>query len=364
VLVVSGIWPPDVGGPASHAPEVADALVERGHEVEVVTTASAPPAPRPYPVRFVSRSLPPGARHAAVASLVARRSSSADVVYATSMVGRASLAARAPLVVKIAGDAAYERSLRRGWYSGGLAEFQTARLDSRAAALRRWRTLTVGRAAHVFCPSAFLRDIVCSWGIPAERVSVLPNATPPLPTLPSAAELRESFGVEGPLLAFAGRLTRAKALDVLSAAVDRLDGVTLLAAGDGEERSALTGRHVRTLGALPRERVLELLAAADATVLSSAWENFPHVLVESLAVGTPVIATRVGGIPEIVEDEVNGLLVPPGDPVALAAAIERFLADGELRRRLDDAARASVARFAPEAIVDMLETVLRRVAVP
>ena len=64
VLIVSGIWPPDVGGPASHAPEVAAFLRERGHEVEVVTTADAQPAVEAYPVHWVRRSLPPGARHA------------------------------------------------------------------------------------------------------------------------------------------------------------------------------------------------------------------------------------------------------------------------------------------------------------
>lgn len=361
VLVISGIWPPDVGGPASHAPEVAEALAARGHEIEVVTTASVEPDQRAYPVRYVSRSLPPGVRHAAVAALVARRSRWADVVYATSMVGRTSLAARAPLVVKVAGDPAYERSLRRGLYSGSLESFQAAELSPRAAALRRWRTLTTQRAAHLLCPSEFLRGIVISWGIAPERVSVLPNATPPLPNLPPQDELRSSFGVEGPLLAFAGRLTRAKALGVLSDAIERVEGVTLLAAGDGEERASLRGERIRLLGALPRTRVLELLAASDAVLLSSAWENFPHVLIEALAVGTPVIATRVGGVPEIVEDGVNGLLVPPGDPDALADAIRRFFADDELRARLRAAARSSVNRFAPETVFDTLEETLARV---
>jgi hypothetical protein len=147
VLVVSGIWPPDVGGPASHAPEIADGLTARGHSVEVITTASAPPEVRAYPIRHVSRSLPPVLRHAAVAALVARRSRVADVVYATSMVGRSSFAARAPLVVKVAGDPAYERSLRRGLYTGTLDEFQDARVGRRAELLRTWRTVTARRAA-------------------------------------------------------------------------------------------------------------------------------------------------------------------------------------------------------------------------
>src|SRR5216683_1153335 len=72
VLIVSGIWPPDVGGPASHAPEVAEFLHARGHEVEVLTTASGAPPPEPYPVHWVSRRLPAPLRYAWGAVLSAR----------------------------------------------------------------------------------------------------------------------------------------------------------------------------------------------------------------------------------------------------------------------------------------------------
>ena len=368
VLIVSGIWPPDVGGPASHAPEVAEALAARGHVVEVVTTAAAPPPAGPTPVRFVSRSLPPGLRHARAVALIASRARGVDVVYATSMVGRSVIAtalSRTPLVVKVAGDPAFERARRRGLFTGVLDEFQSARLGPRAEVLRRWRTFAIGRAAHVFCPSEFLRAIVLSWGLPPERVSVLPNAVPSIPDLPPRAELRRSLGVAGPMLAFAGRLTGAKALGAAFEAIEQVDGVTLLVAGEGEEREALeaeAGSRVRFLGALRRDQVLELFAAADAVLLSSVWENFPHALVEALAVGTPVIATRVGGVPEIVEDGINGLLVPPSDPEALAAAVRRFFADDELRTRLAAAAEGSVARFAPDVVVDRIEETLARVA--
>src|SRR5262249_41414548 len=169
VLVVSGIWPPDVGGPATHAPEVADVLAGRGHRVVVLTTASEQPAERADPVRWVSRSLPPGVRHAAVAAQVARLPRAAALAQAARMIGRSAFAARAPLVVKVAGDPAYERSLRRTLYGGTLSEFQTAHLDLRADALRRWRTATARRAAHLLAPSEFLRSIVISWGIPAAR---------------------------------------------------------------------------------------------------------------------------------------------------------------------------------------------------
>ena len=96
--------------------------------------------------------------------------------------------------------------------------------------------------------------------------------------------------------------------------------------------------------ACPREQVLRLFHAADASVLPSAWENFPHTVVEALAVGCPVIATAVGGVPEVVRDGENGLLVPPGDSGALAAAIARFFADDALRARLREA-RGAIGRW-------------------
>src|SRR5262249_18337672 len=104
--------------------------------------------------------------------------------------------------------------------------------------------------------------------------------------------------------------------------------------------------------------VLELFRAGDAAILSSSWENFPHTVVEALAVGTPVIATRTGGVAEVVTDGVNGLVVEPGDAGALTAAIERFFADAELAARLRESAAASVERYSAEAIFGRLEDIL------
>ena len=364
---MSGIWPPDVGGPASHAPEVADFLQARGHQVEVVITADAAPAARPYPVRFVARSVPVGLRHLRAAALISRRARENDVVYATGMLGRttaACLVARRPFVAKLTQDPAFERALRRGHYRGSLADFQNERVGLAAGLLRRARDVELHRAAHVICPSRFLAELTAGWGVPAERVSVLPNPTPPLPQLPEWAP------GERPTLAFAGRLTAPKDLGVALAAVAACDGVTLRLAGEGDERAALEARaaelgldsRVEFLGALGRDEVLALFRAADAAILSSAWENFPHTVVEALAVGTPVIATAVGGVPEVVTDGENGLLVPPGDPAALAAAIRRFFAEPELRGRLRSAAAPSVERFAPEHVYGELERILEAAA--
>jgi glycosyltransferase involved in cell wall biosynthesis len=103
---------------------------------------------------------------------------------------------------------------------------------------------------------------------------------------------------------------------------------------------------------------LELFLAGDASLLSSSWENFPHTVVEALAVGTPMIATDTGGVAEVVTDGVNGLVVQPGDADALAAAITRFFTDPELAASLRAAAIPSVANYAAERVYGRLEEIL------
>jgi glycosyltransferase involved in cell wall biosynthesis len=373
VLVVSGIWPPDVGGPASHAPDVARFLHGRGHEVEVVTTASSAPAPEDFPVRWASRRLPAGARHMRGAALIRSRARRADVVYTTGMFGRSSagaLGARRPYVVKLTADPAFERTRRRGLVEGNVDEFQQGGGGPVAAVLRRARNFELRRAAYVYCPSAYLRRLVLSWGIPPERVSVLPNPVPSVLDLAERSALRHTFGLNGATLAFAGRLTAQKSLGRALAAVAAADGVQLVIAGDGPEREPLEHQaeelgiadRVTFLGPQPRRRIVELFRAADATILSSSWENFPHTVVEALAVGTPVLAMEAGGVGEVVRDGVNGLLVPPGDEAGLADAVRRYFSDDELRERLRRAAAQSVAAYAPERVFGELESTLRRVA--
>ncbi len=370
VLVVSGIWPPDVGGPASHAPEVARFLGDRGHDVEVVITADKQPAPEPFPVHWVPRSHPPGVRHVLGVKLVRERALRADVVYTTGTFGRSAAGAtlaRRPFVVKLTADPAYERARRRGITEISIADFQHGGGGLQIELLRIARDQELRRAAHVITPSAYLRELAIGWGLRADDVSVLPNPTPPVPELPPAAELRAALGAgDGPLLAFAGRLTAQKALRVALEAVAGNPGVTLLLAGEGPELPELQGiaqelgiaDRVRFLGPLPRRGVLELFRAADASILSSSWENFPHTVVEALAVGTPVLATAAGGVAEVVQDEVNGLVVPVGDVAGLTEAVRRYFADDLLRARLRAAAVASVVDYGPEQVFGKLEQIL------
>jgi glycosyltransferase involved in cell wall biosynthesis len=361
-LVVSGIWPPDVGGPASHAPEVAEFLLAHGHNPRVLITADRAPAREAYEVDWIPRSSP--VRHLLAFRRIAQLAKRADVVYTTGMFvrsGAGSLAAGTPYVVKLTADPGFERARRRGLTHASLAGFQHER--SPVTWPLRWsRDELAKHAAHVITPSSYLRELAIGWGVAADGVTVLPNPAPAVPDATPRDELRARFGFDGPTLVFAGRLALPKSLEVGIEAAKRA-GVALVIAGDGPERERLEALgYARFLGPLPRAQVLELFRAGDASLLSSSWENFPHSVVESLAAGTPVISTAVGGVPEVVHDGENGLLVPPRDPAALAAALRAVLEDNALRDRLAANAQSSVAAISRDAIYGRLEELLLEVA--
>jgi glycosyltransferase involved in cell wall biosynthesis len=365
VVFLTGIWPPDVGGPATHGPDFAFFLRDRGHQVEVVTMGDLEPTERPVPVRWVKRGRPFVVRYPQVAVAGSRLARQADIVYATATYAAASAAAaaaRRPLVAKLVSDPAYERARRYGLFAGTLEAFQAER-SVRTLPLKRLRTVALRRARRVVVPSRYLAEIAAGWGLDRARIEVLTNPAPS-PTEVEPAELGDGTVV------FVGRQPEQNALPVALAALAAVPEARLVLVGDGPERESLHRRvdelglddRVRFLGSLPRGEVLRQLAGARAVVLSSAWENLPHAAVEALSVGPPVISTAVGGVPEVVHDGENGLLVPAGDVQALAAALRRMLGDDALHDRLAAGAQPSVASLGREATYERLESLLAEAA--
>lgn len=158
-----------------------------------------------------------------------------------------------------------------------------------------------------------------------------------------------------PHLVFVGRLAGVKGVPVLLDALSRLaaeiPGLRVTLIGDGPERAGLEtrarelglGETVRFAGYMSQDAVAEMLSDADALVLPSFAEGVPVTLMEAMASGLPVLATRVGGISELVEDGVSGYLVPPGNTGALTTRLRDLLGDARLRARMGAAGRAKVA---------------------
>jgi glycosyltransferase involved in cell wall biosynthesis len=174
--------------------------------------------------------------------------------------------------------------------------------------------------------------------------------------LPSKEDVRTRLGIkpEERVIMAVGRLTPIKGFDVLRAAADLIteDNVRFLLIGEGGERARLEGGKLELLGA--RDDAAELMVAADMIVAPSRSEGLPQVLLEAMAAGQPVVATHVGGTPEVVVHEQTGLLLPPNQAQALADGLVRLLRDADERDRFGEAGRARLIRegFNRESMVD------------
>lgn len=239
--------------------------------------------------------------------------------------------------------------------------------------LNRWSLPSAARVVTVCGPFA---TQLARTGVDARRIRVLHNSVvaPAPPTEAEVEALRARLGLkplEKVLLAV-GRLSREKGHADLVRALARLretdpdKNFKLVILGEGPERAAVE-EEARRLGLVERivyaghaTDVRPFYALADALALPSHSEGSPNVLLEAMAAGVPVAATRVGGVPEIASDEETALLVPARDVEALAAALGRLLSDETLARTLAERARAHVlAHFSPEAYARALVGIYR-----
>jgi glycosyltransferase involved in cell wall biosynthesis len=180
-----------------------------------------------------------------------------------------------------------------------------------------------------------LKDSLTALGVPPARVTVLRNGVDTdifKPVDRTAARAR--FGIEGPAIASVGGLIERKGHHHVIAALAALPGYTLFIAGDGPDRAALVrlgaelnvADRVRFLGAIAYEELRALYEGVDALVLASSREGWANVLLESMACGTPVVASNIWGTPEVVQAPEAGVLLPAITPKHIAACVQALLA--------------------------------------
>jgi glycosyltransferase involved in cell wall biosynthesis len=241
-------------------------------------------------------------------------------------------------------------------------------------------------ADKVVCVSSALqRQLENNYGIPAKKVFVLPNCVDihkfhPYPEMRAAVRQHYNVG-DNPLIVFVGTFYEWQDISTLVEAFntlhDKNSAARLILVGDGVNKNKIQElvlrlgleKAVTLTGSIPFEEVPYLLSAADITVAPykkmdvEFWES-PMKLFEYMASGAPLITSPIGQISEIIKDEENGLLVEPGDPGALALAMERLIDNPTLRDCLSQNARRQVERsFSWEKYSDRLENLIDEVLV-
>lgn len=217
------------------------------------------------------------------------------------------------------------------------------------------------RIDRFIAPSDFLRSKLLEGGFDPARIECVPNF----------ADLEGFAGLpERDYFCYAGRLSHEKGLDVLIRATASLDAGRLLVVGDGPEADSLRAlarslgtNRVEFAGYRSGDELKRIIAESQFVVLPSRWyENLPYTVMEAFASSKAVVASRIGGIPEMVDDEVNGLLVPAGDVEALAAALRRMLGDRREREEMGRRGREKAERrYGREKHYGEIERIYREV---
>jgi len=383
IAQVSTRFPPGPGGVERHVAEVSTRLGAHGHRVEVYTSELyrefpwqrlGPEVPReetrPFGAvhRLPVRSFPGPLHYPFFRGLLpALTRDRPEVVHAhTYGTHQVAIARRfrrktgTPFVLTAHFHPIW--SIEGGWVRHRLRGFYDRRLAGPI----------VRDAARVIVQTHEEERLLRTLGLDLPRVDVIPPGYAPLSTVAAPGSFRHQYGIAGPYVLFVGRLASNKGLLPLveafaTVAKDHPEALLVLVGEDGGMRPAVEalaerrglGARVRILGHVRDDAVLaDAYRDARLAVLPSEYEAFGLVLLESLAQGTPVVASRVGGIPEFVPDGKAGRLVPPHDAPALAEAIEQLWSDESLARRMGAFGRDEVVpRYTWDRLVAQLELV-------
>lgn len=352
ILIATGIYPPDVGGPATYSKFLYEELPRHGIPVEVFSFGSV-------------RHLPKIIRHIVYAALLFRRALTADVIFAQdpANIGLSAFIASKMLgkrfILKIVGDYAWEQGTARFGVTDTLDEFSVKKRGYPLFVrfLKLIESYVAARAQKIIVPSKYLKKTVANWGIPKENIVVVYNA------FEGVFENIDVTPKGEKIIVSAGRLVPWKGFSTLIAIIPKLlkhfPDIKLIIAGEGEERTkleqAIKEFHLKSsiflVGGLPREKLFKYIKSASVFVLNTSYEGFSHQLLEVMALGVPVVTTSIGGNPEMIRHEHNGLLVKPDDSDALARAIERLLVDDALAFQIATEAQKTAAEFSVSRMI-------------
>lgn len=352
LVIATPLYPPEPGGPATYAKLLEEGLPSEGIEPIIVKFSEV-------------RKWPALVRHLIFERKVRQALKTADAVLALDPVStglpalQAALHEKKPFFVKIVGDYAWEQGTQRFGITASLDEFVNAQDDTLPLPVRMLRKIQSYVASHAACvivPSRYLESVVRKWQTPISRLQVIYNSV----KLPEHGVVPvEVSQLPRPRIVTAARLVPWKGIDAVIDAVGIVGRGSLVVVGDGPLRGALeqkaknTASSIVFTGALSHEDTLATIKDADVFVLNSSYEGLSHLLIEALAVGTPLVATRAGGNTELVEGTGRGVLIEVGDTKGLAGAIEDACTVPK------DMSGEYARRFSPHAMVQALAQTLK-----
>jgi len=326
-LLVSGIYRPEIGGPATYVPSLAEQLIKQGFKVNVITlkNSQADKIVEPWAVRFIIRDQFLGLRFIKTVFSIFLKSLASNYVFANGLYQETALSLfvlRKKSVAKIVGDPVWERATNRGETSLGISEFNRSDLRIKHKIQRDFLRWSLNRFTSITCPSKELEGLVKNWGV-TKPITCIPNGIAPV--------MKQDNTQEFDLITVC-RLVKWKNLDKLIIANAR-NKTSLVIVGSGPEEETLRklakdiNSNVMFTGLLNEELVLKYLCRSKIFVLISSYEGLSFSLLQAMACGLPSIVSEIQGNMDVVMHQQESIVVDASQDDSLIAAINLLLND-------------------------------------
>ncbi len=341
LVLVSGIYFPDIGGPATYLPRLATQLVQNGHEVCTLSLTDRKGVLRPvekWQRVFVRRNLFKPMRMYLVIRELVKLSRSSEGIFANGLheeAGIATLFGSRALVAKIVGDPIWERYRNSRKTEVTISQFQTTQLPFSLKYQRRLLVWSLNRFKNITTPSAELAEIVKGWGV-KPPIKVIQNGITCRPD-------KQIFGESNGVLSVS-RLVTWKNIDVLIRACAN-QKLKLVVIGDGPERNNLEKlaielkANVEFLGELDNFDVISVLDRSRVYALISDYEGLSFSLLEAMMAGKPIVVSNNPGNSDVIDNLQTGLIVPIRDLQATEDALAKLIHDKKFAQKLGEKAQ-------------------------
>ena len=373
ILIVTGIFPPDIGGPASYAETVGQKLSD-DFKVSVVTYSSVRKFSEDKKFNFkitrVWKKLPWFLRHLTYFCKIFFKSKHNDIIFSLSTIngGIAGLMSakffKKKFFIRIVGDYAWQSAVLKRKTDLLIDDFQKSKKSGWIRLLFWLQSFICRKADVIIVPSEYISELVRGWGVPKEKVEVVYNGSDFKPAELSKEDSRKKIGIAGNIILSYGRLVPWKGFRMLIKIMPKLLEINqffrLVIVGEGPELKTLQTmvknmgleKKVYLIGKQSKEQLAVYLAAADVFVLNTGYEGFSYEILEAMLAGVPVVTTSAGGNREIIQQGENGFMVKHNDEFNLIEAIKTVWQTPELQKRFIENGKETAKYFSVEKMLD------------
>ncbi|MEA3464009.1 MAG: glycosyltransferase [Patescibacteria group bacterium] len=386
VLIATGIFPPDIGGPATYVKALREELPKLGCEVKVVTYGFARKQKTEnrkqlYELFIVDREQNILFRYIRYFWQVFKLAGWADAVYVQGLVGEglpswfACRLRRKKYILKIVGNYAWEQGRQRFGVRELLDDFQNRKYGWQVELMRKIQRIVAHGAQKIITPSNYLKRIIQQWGIKDNKIKVIYNSVEKVDlhiTHITKEEAKKELNLTGDIILSVGRLVRWKGFDLLIKLMPELLKINpnfkLVIIGGGPEKKTLeliikklkASNSIKLTGSLEQQELWRYMRVADMFVLNTGYEGLPHIIIEAMQIGIPVIASNVGGNPEVIENNKTGLLVEYNNKQQIRNAILELWKDKEKVEKLKNEAKINLSKFNKEKMINNTVQILKQ----